>query len=282
MSDNTSVGVVKPSWLPEELYQMWLNNYIEAGGSGSTGSAQVATEMVRQSPEYETFFPGIKREDGSLRYPNNPEATYLNNIESFRNTVASAGLNPEVFGEDYVSLIEGDVAPTEFNQRVESINARVLLAGPDIRQFYADTYGLELSDEGIIGSLLSPRVGDAILSRQITMAEVGGTASSMGFGVPEAFVELLVAEGGMDREEARRYFGNAKGMIPVLRSLAQRHGDPDDTYDITELASGDWLGDVSQAARDDRLVAQEQALFTGGAGLDLATGAGGVAGLMDR
>lgn len=281
MTTNMNVGVPKPAWLPEELYQMWVDAYIESGGTGVVGSAGMATELVRQSNVYENFFPGIKRDDGSIRYPSFPEATYLNNLESYRNTLASAGLNPSVFEQDYVALISGDVSPQEFNNRIESLNARVVLAGEDIRNYYADSFGLEMTDQAILGSLLSDRVGDAILSRQITMAEIGGEAALRDFDLSTQFVEML-AEGGMDRNDAQRLFGSAASLVPALQALASRHGDPDDSFDITEFVEGAYLADPKQSRRIRRLQATEASTFTGGAAVEFARSrTGGVTGLMD-
>lgn len=261
-------AVAKPDWLPQELYQQWLDSYIEAGGTGVAGAGTYATEQVRQSPQYEQFFPGIKREDGSIRYPNFPEATYLNNMESYKQAVSEAGLNPDVFGDDYISLIEGDTSPQEFTARVENITQRVNLAGENIRNFYADSFGLEMTPEGIIGSLLSENVNNAILNRQITMAEIGGEAANRNYDLSQEFVGML-AEQGMDRGAAARTFGSANALLPVLSALAARHGDPDDDFDIEEFVAGAGLGDVGQGARMNRLQAQERAGFTGGAQVEL-------------
>ena len=273
------MGIARPDWLPPALYQQWIDLYIEAGGTGTQGAAEMATEWLRQSPEYDQYFPGIKRDDGSIRYPNFPEATYLNNIESFKRTVASLGINPEVFDEEYVNLISGDTSPQEFNARVENINARVMLAGDAIKDYYATEFGLGMSDQGIIASLMSDRVGDAILQRQITMAEIGGEAAGRNYDLSYEFVESL-AEAGMDRGQAQRMFGSADRLLTSLNRMAQRHGDPDDSFDITEFVEGVGLDDAEQLQRMETLQSQEQSLFTGGAQIDVRRDrAGGVAGL---
>ncbi len=268
MTTRDMSGITKPDWLPAPLYSQWVDLYIEAGGTGTPGAGGIATEQLRQTPEYDQFFPGIKRDDGSIRYPNFPEATYLNNLESFRRTVESAGLNPDLFeGEEYVNLIEQDVSPQEFNTRVENINARVLLAGEDIRRFYGENFGVDLSREGIVASLMSDRVGEAILNRQITMAEIGGEAAMRNYELSTTFVEML-SEQGMNRDRAQYLFGSAEALMPVLGALARRHGDPDDDFDIEEFVEGVEGLDPLQAERMARLQQQEAAQFTGGAAVE--------------
>ncbi len=275
--------IVKPAWLPEGLYQMWLDAYAEAGGSAVPGAANIATEYVRSTPEYDTYFPGLRREDGSLRYAYNPEQTYFANMASFRNAVESVGMNPDVFGDEYVDLIEGDVSPQEFQQRVNVLYDRVLASGDDIKNFYAENFGIDLTDQAILASIMSDRVGDAVLNRQITMAEIGGEAFGRGFDLSKEFVGMLEAE-GMNRAEADALFGSAERMIPMLASLAARHGDPDDTFDIKEFVGGAYLSDPDQLARIERLAAQEKSTFTGGAQLDYMKSrtTGGVQGLEVR
>ncbi len=279
MADN----VVKPPWLPEGLYQMWLEEFENAGGVNVPGAANIATEAVRNSSEYDTYFPGLRREDGSLRYEYNPEATYFANINSYKQTVAQVGIKPDVFGDEYIDLITGDVSPQEFSQRVNVLHDRVLAAGQDVRDWYAQNLGIDMSDQGILASLMSRRVNDSILNREITMAEIGGEATSYGFDLSKEFVGMLESE-GMDRNVADQLFGSAGRMLPMLATLAARHGDPDDTFDITEFVEGSFLSNPEQQARIERLAAQERSAFTGGSLIDYQRSqlTGGMTGLEVR
>jgi hypothetical protein len=273
--------IVRPSWMTQVMYDRWLLLYTEAGGSGVNGSADRATELFRELPEYRTWFPGILREDGALRYTNNPEATYFNNIAAFRNTVEGLGMgmNPDIFNEDYISLIEGDTSPDEFNQRVNTFYDRVMTAGGDTRQWYADSLGIAMTDQALLASLMSDRVENAVFNKQITMSEIGGAAMLNSYDLSTAFVTQL-EQAGMKRDEAQKFFGTADSITSVLQVLAQRHGDPDDSFDIMELAQADILMDAEQSSRIQRLVAQEQSTFTGGKQIEYAADqAGGLAGL---
>ena len=277
-------AVVKPAWLPDGLYQEWLTAFNEAGGVGVPNAANLATEVVRNSPSYDSYFPGLRREDGSLRYAYNPEATYYNNIESYKNAVESVGINPDVFNAEYINLIEGDTSPDEFMQRVNVTYDRLEMGGlnSDIRGWYADNFGIEMTNEGILASIMSPTIGQAVLDKRLTMAEIGGEAASRNFEISKAFVDLLEGE-GMNRNEADKLFGSAERMVPVLSALAARHGDVDDDFDIKEYAGAAFLQDADQQRRMERLMAQEASVFTGGAQIDyLKARSGGVAGLEVR
>lgn len=273
--------IVKEPWMTDEMFNEWVNLYVDAGGSGVAGSAGRATALFRELPEYEKWFPGIKREDGNVRYDNNPELTYYNNINAFRNTVEGFKMTADTFNEDYISLIEGDVSPAEFEQRTNSLYDRVLKGGAETRDWYAQNLGIPMTDEGMLASLMSNRVETALFNREITLAEIGGQSSMQGFDLTTSFVEMLADEGGMDRKEANRMFGSAASLLPALGALARRHGDPDDTFDITEFAEASALDDPIQLARMGRLQSAEQSQFTGGAEVEFERNraTGGVSGL---
>ena len=200
---------------------------------------------------------------------------------AFRNTVSGLEMEPSIFDEEYIDLIMGDVSPDEFTTKVNALEARVMSQGPGIRDYYAELLGIDMTRAGILASLMSERVETAVLNRQITMAEIGGEAAGREYDLSAEFVELL-AQAGMDRGEAQLQFGSAERMLPVLGALAARHGDRDDSFDITEFISGSFLDDPKQMARITRLQAQEKSDFTGGAALEYARQrTGGVTGLLE-
>jgi hypothetical protein len=190
-------------------------------------------------------------------------------------------MNAELFEQEYIALISGDVSPDEFTTKVNALEARVMSMGAGIRDYYSMIEGIDMTREGILASLMSDRIETAVLNRQITMAEIGGEAAGREFDLSTEFVELL-AQQGMDRGEAQRQFGTADRMLPVLQALAARHGDSDDTFDITEYIGGTFLDDPEQIARQQQLIAQEESTFTGGAALEfMREREGGVTGLLD-
>lgn len=271
--------VVRPSWMSQAMYAQWLDYYEQAGGAGVPGSGNLATQEFRNSSEYEQYFPGIKREDGTVRYTDNPEQTYYANLEAFKNTAENAGVNPYYLEDEFINLIEGDVSPNEYQARVSNIYNRVMETAPEIRDWYTENFGIEMSDAGILASVMSPGVGMDILNRNITMSEIGGEAAKRDFDITTGFVDMLADE-GLDRAEANRLFGSAERLLPMLGALAARHGDTDDSFDIMEFADAAVMQDPTQLSRIARLRAQEASTFTGGAQLDYTRDRqGGVAGL---
>ncbi len=274
--------IVRPAWMSDEMYQEWLSFYLDAGGDGVANANTRATQLFRASPNYETYFPGIKREDGSIRYLGQfPEQVWQANMEGYRNAVEGVDVDPALMEDQYVALIEGDVAPDEFRARVDSLYRRVMSQGDNIRDWYGNNYGLDLTNSGIIASIMSDNVGNAVLEGRMTMAEIGGEATLRNFDVTTQFVDMLENQ-GMNRAEAQQFFGSAERLLPILSGLAARHGDPDDSFDILEFAEAQVIGDADQLRRIDRLRAQELSTFTGGAQIDYMRGQlRGVTGLQD-
>lgn len=253
--------LIKPAWMTDAMFGEWMGYYLDAGGAGTAGSEGRATDVFRTSSKYETYFPGIKRDDGQIRYDTNPEETYFANISAYKQSVKNAGINPDVFNNEYIDLIIGDTSPREFGQRVDALYSRVLDGGDLTRNWYADNLGLVPTNAAILAGMMSNQVNDAILNKQITMAEIGGQAALRDMDISGQFSEMLQQQ-GMDRNVADRFFGSAERMIPVLGALAARHGDIDDDFSLEDYANAEFFDDAAQVNRVSRLRAQEASAFT--------------------
>jgi hypothetical protein len=246
-----------------------------------TGDPDRAWAEVQVSPAFDAAFPGIKRDDGTLRMT---AEEYMVTMEGYENVLGSVGLNPQLFRSRFVELIEGEVSPDEFAaERVDPLYERIVETSPGIMQWYAQNNGLELSFEAILAAALDPDdVGTKILNRQIGMAEIGGEGIEAGFAPDVGLVEQLY-ERGVTRQQAQQEFATAANYVPVLNVLARRHADPDDSFDLEEFVAADLFSDPTQRRRMRRLTQQERASFTGGRGMfveDRETG--GVVGLTER
>ena len=270
-STNTDYAVLMP-WMPDELIAIYNEAFIEYGDPA------MAWAFVRQSAEYAVHFAGNRREDGTLRMT---EQEYASVKEGYSDVFRSIGLNPELFKGQYVALIEGDVSPDElFRDRVMPIYERVIESTPEIMAYYADAYGVEMTPAAILAAALDPdTVGTQILNKQIALSEIGGEAASSGYDIDIEFAERLMDE-GLDQVAADSLFKKAENMLPMLNTLAARHADPDDEFDLSEFVSAELFADPGQRRKIRRLMAQESSTFTGGAQVDyLRSRTGGIAGL---
>ncbi len=239
-------------WLPPQLLDLFASAWAEHG------DASLALAETRANPIYESFFPGIKRDDGSLRMT---EQEWFATQEAYSRLFREFGLNPTVFSGRFEELMEGSVSPAELAGRLGAAYEQIITNIPQVREFYASTFGLDLTDEAIFASFLDPDVSDAILNRRLSVAQVGGEALARGFDIGDTFAGRL-ASAGVDQGAARQFFADAEGRLPTLDELARRFSDPDPTFDIDELAEASIFGSADQSRRLRRLLAAEQSLFS--------------------
>lgn len=266
-----------PLWIKgkAELEQAWTEAWIE------TGSVLLAREAVRAHASYETYFAGNKRDDGTVRVT---EEQYQSILEGYAGGLLSVGLNPDIFADMFSGLISGDVSVGEFVDRLEMARAGIIDRAAAVAERYTDYYGIEMTVEAVYASVLDPLVHEGIISRKIAISQIGASASEHGFDIGITAAETLVNQ-DIDIFTARRFFGQAENLLPVLETLAQRHADPDDTFDLGEFTQAEIMNDPTQRRRIRRLIAQEGAFFTSGSGqaqLISSARQGSLTGLNDR
>lgn len=268
-----------PPWMPAELIDAWHFEYLQLGGASIPGSATNAAEVIRSDTKYratyDSYFPGNRRDDGSLRLS---EQDYRSRTDSYENALIGVDVNPDLFRDKFAGLISGDVAEAEFTSRVESMYDRVISSSGGIRDFYAANYGVDLTDNAIVASFLDPDVGNAILDKRIAVSEIGGEAAMRKFNIDLNFATEL-EQAGVTRTQSQDLFGQAAAEVPVFQMLAARHADPDDTFDLNEFTQAAIFDDPTQRRRMRRLVAQERATFSSQRGALAQDRAGQVTGL---
>lgn len=249
--DLETIKLLMP-WLPDELAQAFADEWVD------TGDATLALAAMRQSPNYDTYFAGNRRDDGSLRYS---EQQYKAVTEAFDAALLSNGVDPTHFQGRYADLIAGDVSPAEFVSRVEGVASRVLEQSDQLRQVYADYYNLDLTNEAIIASVLDPTVGDALLNRRVAVADIGAQAALKGFGIDFEQAQRITDQ-GITAQQAADVFGQAIEQLPVLDVLARRHNDPNDTFDLNDFLQASVFNDPEERRRIRRLLQEESSTFS--------------------
>lgn len=243
-----------PAW-PDELLAMYAESWID------TGNPQLALARVQTSELYKQTFPGLVREDGSLRFQN--AAAYLAARDRFDAALVGIGINPEYFRQTFVDLLDNEVSDREMVDRINAVYQGVIDRSPELRAFYAlpENGGMgDLTDQALVASVLDPRVGEQIINRRIGIAEIGAEATTRNLGVDFSLIERLY-ELGTTVGEAGDVFGQAADFLPVLNTLARRHNDPDDTFDLNEFVGAQLMDDPVERRRMRQLLAQEKASF---------------------
>jgi len=237
-------------WLPEALLETYVQKWTEFG------DPEVALLATRADPTYAAHFPGIKRDDGTLRMT---ELEYMGAVVAYEDALIGVGVNPNIMAHRFGDLIEGEVSADEFRSRIAAVHERVLLQEDAIRSVYADFHGLALTTEGIVASMLDPDINSQIVNRQITMAEVGGEAALAGFQINRSRATSIV-QAGFGQAKAQELFQQAAQVVGNLGRGAARQAEGQ--FGIDQFIESQALGNVREQRKIQRVLAGEQSDFS--------------------
>ena len=204
--------------MPLDILDLFANEWAR------TGDPQVAIAEVRRSPAYEIAFPGNKRPDGTVKFD---EVTYTSLKESYIGTLQEYGIprntSVDLLTDRFTGLIEGEVSAREFAQRVDATFQGIQENIPEVQEFYASNFGLELTPEAIFIGALDPTVGEEIVAGRITTAQIGGEAARAGFSITGDLAQRL-QRAGVTQAQARQIFTSAELQLPQLQELQAQQG----------------------------------------------------------
>jgi hypothetical protein len=191
-----------------------------------------------------------------------------------------------VFRHRYRELIEGETSVAELQDDLHAQWVGVVEQGDTVRQFYADNYGIALSNEAILAAAIDPNVDNDIRDGKITSAQIGGAARFYGFtpeqrqGSELARVDEL-RRLGATQQQARRVYAQAQGEVPQLGRFAGRYNEQAG-FGIEDYESYGFLGTAEETQRRQRLIGREQAAFSRAPTFAQQQQSGGLTGLTQR
>jgi hypothetical protein len=170
----------------------WLSQRITAGASED----QIWLELYDQ-PRFKLMYPEIaareemQRGSGITMEPLDPEKI-LSLRSTYRAIMRSWGL-PETFytqDDDFFNLIVQDVSPDELNSRLETVNDRVRMAPPEVREAFNGVAGIS-GDSALFALFVDPAKAMPELEKLVRTAEAGGAAKRFGFALARTEMERL-------------------------------------------------------------------------------------------
>tara|TARA_Y100001970_G_scaffold118772_1_gene147330 strand:- start:1158 stop:2417 length:1260 start_codon:yes stop_codon:yes gene_type:complete len=233
-------------YLDERLIEVYVQGFVE------TGDRNLALLKMRSDPLMETVYPGIRKNDGTLRMT---EQEYIVAKEFMELELRNYNLNPQVFGEDIVDAISGDVSPQEFSERLQAGYQNIVQNIPQVKEVYLREFNLDLNEESIFGMFISPRLSTAVLDNQIRQSQILAEAeTALGTRALTVQVARGLQQQGLTQAQARRGFQGAAALLPGLSQGAERFGRGDIT--ATEYVEATELGDQGVAERIRRIESQ--------------------------
>jgi len=203
-----------PSNILDDLIMKWTE----------TGSIDIALATVRSGDAFARAFPGIRREDGSLRMT---ELQYLELKDSMKDQLRNYNLNPDIFADEIVEAIGGDVNIEEFSARLQFGYEQLINNKDQVLEVFNEQYGYGLDETSLYAMFISPDIAQAVLENQILVsqilaeAEIAGT--TIGLTTAEKFVEADISQ-----RDAASVFSRTEELSGLMRVGSARG------IDITE------------------------------------------------
>ena len=245
-------------YLPDAVLNKFVDYY-----AASDNNTDVALGKLRQDPIYDIYFPGNKREDKTVRYN---ESEYLAVKENYKFTLEDYGINAELFEDTFSSLIAGDVSPSEFKTRIAVTFEGIKNNIPQVKEFYSSNYGIDLTDEAIFAAAIKPDIGEAVLTKQIAVSQIGGEARAAGFGDEIGLAQSIeLQEAGISQGQARKLFRQGQTDVQSIQELQMRSGrelSEEELFGIDEYTDAVIFQDPEELERIKKLEAEEKSRFS--------------------
>jgi len=232
-------------YLSDELIDVYTKAYVD------TGDSTLALLTMRSDPAMEKYYPGIRKTDGTLRMT---EQEYTVAKEAMQLNLRNYNLNPQVFDDDIVQAISGDVSVQEFSDRLEAGYQGIVNNIPQVRDVYLREFNLDLNEETIFGMFISPQLSTKVLENQIRTSQIIAEAeTALGASALATKVALGFAQQGITQRQAREAFQEAAGVLPGISRAAAAQAREDITaaqyLEATRLGQAEYqqrLGRITQ------------------------------------
>ena len=243
--------------MPPDILNLFANEWAKSD------NPQVAIAEVRRSDAYEIAFPGNKNPDGTVKFD---EITYGGLKESYIGTLAEYGIprntSVDLLTDRFTDLVIGKVSAREFAQRVDAVYQGIQENIPEVQEYYATNFGLELTPESIFLGALDPTVGEEIVAGRITTAQIGGEAARAGFEISGEFAQRL-QRAGISQAQARQLFTAAETQLPRLQSLQEQRGvAPEQQLGLEQFTEAAVFQSPEELEQIRRLEEEQAAEFT--------------------
>ena len=225
---------------------------------------------LRETTQFKTRFAGNTAR-AAKGLPELDPATYIGLEQQYASVMRSNRLPTGFYDEqdDFKALIEGDVSPSEFQQRIQEGFVKVRDADPQVlatlRQFYPEVGNDETA---LAAYFIDPQRGAQALDRQVQAARIGARAREQGgIGIGALTAEELVSRGYSPEQ--------AQGVFERVGQLAGLYQEIGGEQALTEQQKvGAAFGfDVQAQEELERRRAQRVGQFQAGGQFARTTGA---------
>lgn len=254
-------------YFPGNILNIILDSWVD------TGSIDLAIAQGRASEDYAKTFPGIKREDGSLRMT---EIQYLEVKDAMKDSLRNYNLNPDIFENEIIDAIQGDVDIQEFQGRLQFGYEQLISNRDVVLEVYRAEYGMDLTEEALFAMFISPEIATSVLENQILVSQILAEAEVADITLGKSTVQDFISA-GISQEQARSLFRETEqlsGLTGVAAQMGQDLSEEDIASGLAGL-SPEQLGLIKSA---EARSASQSSIQAGAA----TTQAGQVTGLIEE
>lgn len=213
-------------YFPSNILNIVLTSWVD------TGSIDIAIAQGRASEDYAKTFPGIKREDGSLRMT---EIQYLEVKDAMKDELRNYNLNPDVFENEIIDAIAGDVDIQEFSGRLQFGYEQLLNNRDVVLEVYKAEFGMDLTEEALFAMFISPDIATAVLENNILVSQILAEAEVQDIKLGRSTVQEFISA-GISQEQARSLFRETEQLSGLTGVAAQMGQDLTEEDIATGLA----------------------------------------------
>jgi hypothetical protein len=201
----------------ESLAEVLWGNY--TSGLVDINNEQALVFSIRDTEQYKTRFVGnaarMKRGLAELS-----PAEYIGLEDSYRQIMQSNGMPPGFYdqNDDFSKLIEGDVSPSELQNRVQQGYAVVAQADPEVRRQMQTLYGV--TEGQLAAYFIDPERTAPLLKQQAQAAQIAARGREQGgIQLTGTFAENLAAR-GITEQQARAGFAEVGALGELQQTFA--------------------------------------------------------------
>jgi len=193
--------------LSKKLYDLY------ASGEVNIENPDALIFAIRNEPEYKTRFAANELRKNRAMAKGGPlseldPGSYIELENTFRRLMQSNGLPSGFYDQtsDFTALLEGDVSPSELQDRIQNGFRAVQDADPEVKRQMLELYGV--NEAGLAAYFLDPERAAPILTRRAEAAKIAARAKEQGR------IQLLsgtaeeIAARGITAQEAEAGFTN--------------------------------------------------------------------------
>jgi len=239
----------------------WVQEMVTKYGT-NLDTATIDAEL-RKTPEFDDRFGDVMRARKAAGMNPVSPAHILANENAYESIMRASGLPPGFYDQrsDFTELLISDVSPAQLQTRIARGFERVAQAPLEVRQAYADFYGVQ-GDEALAAYILDPKKAVPLLERQVQTAEVAGTGRQFGLSIGQQRAADLAGKG---ISEKLAFTGFAR--LSALSGLfSETIGDTTDLTAENQGVDAQLLGQGEAQQQLDRRVAERKAGSSGGGG----------------